>query len=89
MVEVYTLAAGKTAPDFSPPYEPPEADKAPEALVTFLYLLARDHLPAGFVEDLMMRAVTNPGGDYSNEHLAAYAEKVARHLSYDRTAVSS
>lgn len=66
-----------------PPYEPPLAPGYPPYLKTFLYLLMRDYIPAGFVEGLVAQAVSDSHPIFTNEHLADYAERLARQLSYD------
>jgi hypothetical protein len=54
-----------------------------ELLVQFLYILLRDHLPAGIVEKIIVDHV-NPCADmkvrYSNEFLEGYARKIAGRL---------
>lgn len=59
----------------SPPEPPP-------ALVTFLYLLLRNDLPAGRVERLLIEATdaVNARHRYSNTWLAKYARNVAERL---------
>jgi hypothetical protein len=54
-----------------------------DALTCFLYLLARDHLPTGVIEQLLMDA-TSAASDsvlYTNGYLAQYADYVAKQLS--------
>lgn len=54
-----------------------------EALVSFLYILLRDEVPAGTVEAIMRNHVEKAGSDrrtYSNKHLAAYSREIARRL---------
>lgn len=64
-----------------PPVQP-MADGADPKLVTFLYLLMRDMLPIGYVEHTLARALRDPGV-MSNPDLAAYADRVARTLTFD------
>lgn len=49
-------------------------------LVSFLYILLRDKLPAGVVEALVIDHVEKTDGKvvkFSNPHLQAYAEELA------------
>lgn len=73
------------ATDMPPPYVPPQAEEADPKLVTFLYYMMRDLIPAGYVETMMSR-VTKPGETqtrFANPELGAYAERVAKTLVYD------
>lgn len=70
------------AEGMSPPHKPPTADSADPKLTTFLYLVMRDMLPIGYVEHIMSRALKDPGV-MSNAELAAYADRVARTLTFD------
>lgn len=49
----------------------------------FLYLLLRDHLPAGVVEQLVREVSSLPpvGHGFSNPALAHYAGELARRIS--------
>jgi altronate dehydratase len=56
-------------------------------LVEFLYILMRDHLPAGVVEGILQKHVSGCSGDgdtvenlYTNGYLANYATDVAERL---------
>lgn len=52
-------------------------------LVAFLYVMLRDHLPAGTIEQVMVEHVGKGRGkerEYSNRHLAAYARELAVRL---------
>jgi len=53
-------------------------------LVSFLYILMRDHLPAGEVEDIMLHDVDvlpkDENCSYTNGWLARYAEDLAKRL---------
>lgn len=55
-----------------------------DPLVTFLYVLMRDELPTGRVEDLMRQATLIIKGDgdvaFSNGFLARYAQHLAKRL---------
>ena len=52
-----------------------------DRLTTFLYILLRDHVPAGDVEDILQHHAEVPGSPvYSNPHLAAYAKELAQRL---------
>jgi len=57
-----------------------------EALKTFLYVLMRDHLPVGVVEQIVTAHV-EPGlpnlRQYSNSHLAANAQELADRICRD------
>ena len=53
-----------------------------DKLVAFFYLLMRDHLTPGVIEDIM-RMLADTAGDttqFSNGWLAKYADDVARRL---------
>ena len=50
-------------------------------LVEFLYILMRDHLPAGKVEGIMIDHVTGGENNYTNGWLATYAKDIARRLN--------
>jgi len=53
------------------------------ATKAFFYILLRDHLAAGIVEKIFDGHVDKLGGKsiiYSNQHLAAYAEELAKRL---------
>jgi hypothetical protein len=73
------------AEEMPPPYEPPLAPSADPKLVTFLYLMMRDMIPIGYVESTVSRALRETGEMGSNPELAAYAQRVARTLTYDRS----
>lgn len=54
-----------------------------DQLTSFLYILMRDHLPSGVVEDIMAKHVENIGNDevrFSNPHLEAHARELASRL---------
>lgn len=57
-----------------------------DPLVSFLYILMRDHLPAGVVEGIMQKHVVLEGTDdgdesqFSNGFIARYAKDVAARL---------
>ena len=50
-------------------------------LVSFLYELIRDHLPAGVVEKIVQESEYNSNIIYTNGWLAKYAENLANRLS--------
>jgi hypothetical protein len=50
-------------------------------LVSFLYELIRDHLPAGVVEGLVHNSTFDPDVTYTNGYLADYAKDIADRLS--------
>ena len=54
------------------------------ALVSFLYCLMRDKLPAGEVEQLAREAVKFPESQFTNGWLAEYAQNLARDLQSDK-----
>jgi hypothetical protein len=57
-----------------------------DPLVSFLYILMRDHIPAGVVEGIMQHHVDAPEGTLSelcNGYLASYAKDVAARLHGD------
>lgn len=49
-------------------------------LVSFLYVLMRDHLPTGDVESLIRESEDDPDVTYTNGWLAKYAENLANRL---------
>jgi len=51
-----------------------------DALVCFLYLLMRDHLPGGVVEQLAMDACKAADAKYTNGWVAKYAIDLADRL---------
>ncbi len=51
-----------------------------DPLVAFLYILMRDHLPAGTVEELIRQHCCSPMMLFTNGWLAKYAEDVASRL---------
>lgn len=54
-----------------------------DRLVTFLYILMRDYLPTGKVEEIMLKHVTETEDKevrYSSAHLAALAKEIAERL---------
>ena len=52
-----------------------------DALVSFLYILIRDHLPAGVVEEIMLHQVTGmEDSHFTNGWLANYAIDLAKRL---------
>lgn len=58
-------------------------------LVQFLYILLRDHLPAGAVEGIMLNHVDKTAGleiTYSNHHLADYARELAARINTEARA---
>jgi len=94
------FAPPPTNPDFRPshhsPIKGPLIENDPESpitpaptlvserLVAFLYILMRDQVVPGLVEEIM-REHTHPGldlrGEYSNEGLETYARDVAKRLT--------
>lgn len=49
-------------------------------LVGFLYILLRDHLTPGVVEEIMIRHCAESNSQYTNGWLARYAEDLAERL---------
>lgn len=49
-------------------------------LVSFLYELIRDHVPAGRVESIVRSSEDEPEVTYTNGWLAQYAEDLAKRL---------
>jgi len=49
-------------------------------IVSFLYLLGRDHLPLGTIEEIMMQCKTDEETLFSNGWLARYAGDLADRL---------
>lgn len=66
-----------------PPYEAPRADRAPAALKSFIYLLARNHLTLGEL-DAAVHAASARTAPLPDDVIAAYADDVARRLVYER-----
>jgi hypothetical protein len=56
-----------------------------DPLVSFLYLLMRDHLPTGDVEELFQTSIETPNSLYTNGWLAKYAENLANGLKTSDT----
>jgi len=56
-----------------------------DALTGFLYELMRDYLPAGKVEELVLRAAHAPDALFTNGWLAKYANNLAEELINART----
>lgn len=48
-------------------------------LVAFLYLLIRDHLPSGIVEEIALN-IDNTSFDFTNGWLAEHAKDLAKRL---------
>lgn len=55
--------------------------KSTDPLVSFLYHLLRDELPAGVVEGLVIKAIKNADALYSNGFMLQYAENIAARLT--------
>ena len=52
-----------------------------DKLVSFLYVLMRDHLPAGAVEEIMLKQVELKGESvFTNGWLAEYSKDIAKRL---------
>ena len=53
-----------------------------DALISFLYILGRDHLPLGVIEEIMRKDVEAVAGEvmYTNGWLAEWAEDVAARI---------
>jgi hypothetical protein len=56
-----------------------------DPLVSFLYILIRDHLPCGTVEGIYQKHVAGTGdSEFCNGYLALYAKDLARRLQESR-----
>lgn len=62
------------------PFKKDEGFKTNDPLVSFLYILLRDNLPAGEVEKLTIDAEKYPEAVLSNRYLAEYATSIASRL---------
>jgi hypothetical protein len=53
-----------------------------DSLVAFLYIVLRDYLQPGAVEDILLRHIENHRGEtvYSNGWLARYAQSIANRI---------
>jgi uncharacterized membrane protein len=51
-----------------------------DPLVSFLYSLMRDHLPAGVVEELVQKCSFKQTTRFTNGYLANYAMNIAKRL---------
>lgn len=60
-----------------------QVEALPRQLVGFFYLLLRDRLSAGSVEELVVEAekLTSTRADYSNPWVAAYAIEISERLT--------
>lgn len=54
------------------------------SLVEFIYILVRDHLPLGVIEDILSENVCGAPVLYTNGWLARYAQDVAIRLTNDK-----
>ena len=55
--------------------------KSDDKLMCFLYLLGRDHMPLGVIENIMLKISDEKGAvEYSNGWLANYSQNVANRL---------
>lgn len=52
-----------------------------ERLIDFLYILGRDHLPLGALEDIMWSQVDTEKSSYCNSFLEDYARDLAERLT--------
>jgi len=68
--------------DAPPPGPEPAPPRYPldSPLVTFLYVLMRDHLPTGAVADIVKNHATRLAVSFTNKHLAEYARELAQQL---------
>lgn len=53
---------------------------AESKLVCFLYVLLRDHIQPGQIEDIMLSQITGKPTEFTNGWLAKYAKDVASRL---------
>jgi len=51
-----------------------------DRLVSFLYILMRDFLPAGEVEGILLSHCKDSKSDFTNGWLANYAKNIAKYL---------
>lgn len=59
-----------------------EAERLPPRLVHALYLLLRDHVQPGDVEQIMLHVRdAQPDTIFTNEHLIGYARSLAKYLA--------
>lgn len=65
----------------APPADPPMADVAPEALVTFIYYIVRDLIPPRYIDSILAHARANQA-PMPDDDLRAFAERRARELAY-------
>jgi len=54
--------------------------KSKDKLVSFLYVLMRDHLPCGAIEEIMLKHITNKETNFCNGWLANHAKDIAERL---------
>lgn len=52
----------------------------PEKLQSFLYILLRDHLPAGTVEKIALEHCAHQSYSFSNPYIADYAKELCTRL---------
>lgn len=62
--------------------------KPSERLVDFLYILGRDHLPLGTLEEIMWEHVGSSPSVYCNSYLEHYAKQLAVRLTNDATPIT-
>lgn len=60
------------------------ADKVtdPRPLVAFLYLLGRDHLPFGTIEDMLDQCAADDGYQFNDDPLIRWAQGAADRLAF-------
>ncbi len=53
-----------------------------DRLVSFLYILMRDHVTPGIVEEIVLKHITEDTAVFTNGWLAKYAEDVAERVRF-------
>jgi hypothetical protein len=54
--------------------------KSKDKLVCFLYILMRDYIPCGKVEEIMYEQISDEESVFTNGYLAKYAQDIAERL---------
>lgn len=73
--------AASQKPPVPPPHEPPMAEDSPERLTLFIYQVARDLLPPGYMEGAV--SLIDSGiveWNTADPELRAWADKLARRI---------
>ena len=56
------------------------SENSKDKLVTFIYILVRDHIPMGKIESIMQEHVNDKEALFTNGYLARYSKDVAKRL---------